>query len=392
MNVSIYRIHRTLCRDRFVRLLALTLICLHLTSTAALTDIRGIEKSDYFGTYEHFAPGIYGGTLPRVELLAGVLSHTSWMERRGPVGSGNKYFRELHAFFDPFKDHAAIKIAEQLTTMGFTYDAPPNFILSLSALPELEAENGYSDYLLRRARGKKRLENFRVALSQLSAESGFMVFYRNHASDYRDWVSASTVDFNAEKLTDWLEDFFGWSGEEFHLVFAPAMFRGGGYGANYTIDNRFIAYQVIRERGASTDLPDFGGSVNVEHLSLHELGHAFVNPSLKAHRELIDDLRLVDFYRKVEKQMKEQAYGTLSTFLNESVLRAVTALGYGDFAGNNEVEYHWSRREKARGFLLQDVIVESLMKYRSNRTEYPSFRDYVPALLKDINAARSELL
>lgn len=38
---------------------------------------------------------------PEMELLAGVLSQTTWIERRGPEGSGNEYYRALYEFFTP---------------------------------------------------------------------------------------------------------------------------------------------------------------------------------------------------------------------------------------------------------------------------------------------------
>ena len=375
-----------------VHILSFIVVFLLLPSDSSLAEVNGIEKSDYFETYRTFSEGIYGGTLPRVELLAGVLSHTSWMKRRGPKGSGNEYFKELHAFFEPHKDHSAIEIAEKLTKIGFTYDAPPKFVLSLSALPDLEVKDSYSDYLVGRARGEKQLEKFRIALKELSEESGFIQFYQDHAKDYRKWVNQCTADFGAKKLTAWLESFFGWSGEEFHLVFAPAMFPSGGYAAYHTINGKFIAYQVIREYGTSTNAPYFGTSDSIEKLSLHELGHAFVNPSIEAYADLVADYGLIDYYKKVEKQMQKQAYGNLMTFLNESVLRAVTAIGYGDFADSKKVQNEWSNREKSRGFLLQDVLVDSLLEYRTNRSQYPTFRDYVPVLLRDIANARSEFL
>lgn len=389
---EVYRIPTSINNERTLALLPLLIVFIVLISNSSFAQGTGTEISHHFGTYGAFSPSIYGGTLPRIELLAGVLSHTSWIDLRGPVLSGNAYFQELHTFFKPYKGHIAVRMAERLTKGGFAYDAPPNFILSLSALPELTAKNAYSDYLVGRAKGKNRLEQFRVALKNLSEESDFMEFYKSHAEDYKKWVNECTADYDAKGLTRWLESFFGWSGEEFHIVFAPAMFPGGGYAAHYTIDDKLTIYQVIREHGKSLYDPYFGTSSDLEALSLHELGHAFVNPSIEAYQDLINDYRLIDFYKKVEKQMQMQAYGSVNAFLNESVLRAVTAIAHGDFADNNDVQDQWSRSEKSKGFLLQDVIVTSLLTYRRERTQYVTFRDYVPVLLKVISDARPELL
>src|SRR5690554_1334825 len=84
---------------------------------------------------------------PEMELLAGVLSQTSWIEQAGPDGEGNEYFQMLQEFFSTYKDHQAVEIAQDLTNRGFTYDAPPAFMAHLGALPELELAHEYSDYI-----------------------------------------------------------------------------------------------------------------------------------------------------------------------------------------------------------------------------------------------------
>lgn len=62
---------------------------------------------------------VYVEILPRVELLSGVLTQTTWMKENGPYTNGNEYFRELEKFFSKYKDHPAIKIAQKLTDRGF---------------------------------------------------------------------------------------------------------------------------------------------------------------------------------------------------------------------------------------------------------------------------------
>jgi len=108
---------------------------------------------------------------PEMELLAGVLAQTSWITQRGPAGEGNEYYRALKEFFAPYGDHEAVKIAQELTNIGFTYDAPPGFVCHLGSLPELTLKHEYSEYLINRAKGRERLESFRLALRDLAAAS-----------------------------------------------------------------------------------------------------------------------------------------------------------------------------------------------------------------------------
>ncbi|MGB4251315.1 MAG: hypothetical protein WBK16_11530, partial [Limnochordia bacterium] len=109
--------------------------------------------------------------LPEMELLAGVLTQTTWMERRGPRGPGNEYYRALKEFFAEYQDHEAVSIARRLTERGFTYDAPPAFICHLGPLPELPLLVEYNDYLVERAGGRDVLEEFRLALVDLAEQS-----------------------------------------------------------------------------------------------------------------------------------------------------------------------------------------------------------------------------
>lgn len=327
---------------------------------------------------------------PEIELLAGVLSHTSWMERRGPQGTGNEYFRELQNFFANYKEHRAIKIAEKLTRKGFSYDAPPNFILSLGPLPKLKPTNGYSEYLLRRAGGRNHLESFRKELVKLAAESKFIDFYQKHRPFLEEVLKSCVRDFNGTKVITWLQEFSGSQGDEYHLVLAPALFRGGGYAATIdTRDGRKVIYQVIRENGISLKKPEFYETKDLEKLSLHEWGHSFVNPALGKHSPQVKSL--IDLYYPVETEMKRIAYGNLSTFFNEQVLRAVVILAIEDLYGKAEAQKHLEI-EQATGFYLTEFTLEQLRYYQKNRTKYPTFVDFVPYLLNCYEQKKKDLL
>lgn len=360
-----------------------------------LVVFQGVVKAD-----EVYEPvkltdtpqNVYVEILPRVELLSGVLSQTSWIKRRGPQGRGNNYYRELKSFFDQYKEHEAVKIAQNLTNKGFTYDAPPNYILSLGPLPELELENEYSDYLLRRAGDKQVLEDFRIALIDLAHQANFKSFFKDKRNKLLKDIDSTINYFDAKKVIDWERKFFGWSGDEFHLVFAPAMFPGGGYGATIAKGNgRKIVYQVIRENGSSITEPEFPTGTSLELLALHEWGHSFINPSVAKYNTLIDVLNLSDFYKPVKKIMRKQAYGSVETFFNEQLLRAVTILAVGDLYDeqlyNKRLTYNIEK-----GFYLTEFTIEQLKYYRNHRDEYKTFDEFIPYLFMKYNENQQDLL
>jgi len=152
--------------------------------------------------------GIRVEILPEIELLSGVLYHTSWRGYSGLEGKGNAYFRELNEFFKPYIKHGAFRIADRLTKKGFSYDAPPHFIACLGPLPDLKPVHGYDDYVVRRAGGRVKLEEFRQALSDLAGKSNFRAFWESHQEAYKRYLHETTGNFRAGMLVEWLSKFF----------------------------------------------------------------------------------------------------------------------------------------------------------------------------------------
>jgi len=311
------------------------------------------------------------------------------MNIRGPRGIGNEYFRELKNFFADYKDHQAIKLAEELTQKGFSYDAPPNFILNLGPLPNLEPVNGYSDYLLKRAGGYENLETFRKELVKLAAESKFIDFFQKKRPYLDEILKSSAKDFEAMKIITWLQEFFGSRGDRYHLIFAPAFFRGGGAATIEVKDVGKVIYQIIREKGVSIKEPVFGGKTELEQLSLHEWGHSFVNPALEQHRSQVDALK--DLYIPVMDKMKKIAYSGPKTFFIEQVLRAAVLIAVEDLYGKAEAHKNLAY-EQSIGFYLTEFTMEQLRYYRQNREKYPSFNDFIPYLLDSYEQNAKDLL
>ena len=354
------------------KMLAVVLTLLVILSTGVLAEVGGLVIS------------------PEMELLAGVLSQTSWIERRGPAGEGNEYFRALQRFFAPYKDHKAVKLAQDLTNRGFTYDAPPAFMVHLGPLPELELAYEYSDYLVGRAGKRERLEEFRLALRDLADTAKFMDFYDQWRPYLDEVVARYTTDFRPELLTAWLEDFFGWSASEFHLILTPSMFPGGGYGATVsTAEGEMLAFQIIREESVSSREPQFPSGPDLEQLTIHELGHSFVNPSLEAYPKRAAKLR--PLFKRVEAIMKNQAYTDERTFLNEQVLRGVEVLAAQEIYGEDTA---WAvlAYNTRRGFYLTEYVAEQLRYYHANRDQYPTFTDFVPYLYDRLDEYQEENL
>jgi hypothetical protein len=319
---------------------------------------------------------------PVLELLAGVQSQTDWVHGRGPQGRGTDYYIALQRFFAPYHDHEAVRISAELLKAGFAYDAPVAFVCHLGPLPDLALRMEYSDYVISRAGSREKLEQFRLALQRLAAESKFSAFLAQWQPKYDEWANTAAATFNRDEVVGWLCDFFRTDAAEFHFFLAPAMFPGGGYGVTTrSADGRTAAYQVIRDMSQGSDTePTFGlGEGELNALALHEWGHSFVNPAVDTVRGRVHEVNR--FYLPVASVMRQQAYSTTQTYLNEQILRAVTAIAVAD-TQTAAAAAAAIARDESRGFKMTSEISQYIrQEYLPNPDKYPTFAAFMPKLL-----------
>lgn len=335
---------------------------------------------------------------PRLELLTAVQLWTTWARpgQFGDIGErATPYMTKLKKFMKRFQKSDAVRISEFLLNSGFSFDAPPNLILSTrNGLAFDPPAEGYSSYLVERGQGETNLDDFLEALRKLAAKSRFDKFFEAHRGYYRQMTDRQAAFMKAERNSQWLHGWFGGSRERrFHCIFSPAMMPGGVYGATIVrreqgTDVTHI-YQIIRD--AERCAPAYLNS-----LTLHEFGHSFVNPAIG---DQVEKLRaatrrtLGKIFEPVRSRMEKMAYPELETFLNEAVVRAATiralfSLGDIDEAGVEKK----LQAEADRGFYCIDAVYLLLVEYESNRDKWPDFISYGPELLERLAANTDQLI
>ena len=321
--------------------------------------------------------------LPQMELLTAVQTQTSWAKRIERPGSEvNDYYIAVKEFMSKYKDNEAVRVCQELLDRGFSYDAPATFILYLGPLPDLDLVHEYSDYLIGRAGGREKLEEFRLALRSLAQEADFVDFLAQWEPKFRQWIDSVERATDLAKVARWWEDFTGISaGDEYHIVLCPAAFYNN-YGPRIRDEatGAMAAYNIAAARPGPGE-PSFGGGNNLEKLSIHEIGHSFVNPTFEPFADQLSSI--LPLYRIVESKMKEQSYPSVGIFLNEQVIRAAQVIAEGELYGpeNREASI---RRDESLGFHMTSFVVERLEEYAANRDKYLRFTDYVPVLLEQL--------
>lgn len=342
-------------------------------------------------------PGLVLEIDPRMELLAAVQAWTSWTT--DPRSDGHwspepsPYAQELKKVLSAFGDSPAVKQSQDLLkNRGFSYDAPPAFVLAGDRGLAFEPPaKGYSAYLVQRAGSREALDSWAAALRNLAAEAAFPEFFASHRSYYEGLFDRATQGLDAGPLAAWLREYYGFTEETvFHFVLAPTMMPGGGYGTTVVREEggRKVThvYQVIRdaERVSGHQLAG---------LTLHEFGHSFVNPSIGDQIPAAARPGLERLWSPVKDAMRAQAYTNLETFLNELVLRATTIRGQVQIglesAAGAEVLLN---SEVQRGFFPIREVYHELQDYEAHRDRWPRFHDFGPELLNRLANQSEKLL
>lgn len=347
---------------------------------------------------------------PRIEFLSGVQAHTSWVKgSRDPGTIPDRYNKHLADFFKPYENHPAVRVSKSLTRIGFTYDAPPGFILSTTnGAAMLPPSEGWSEYHSKRAGiffGRSRLNRFAVELSELYSMSNFEGFLQSHESDYQAWLHAAASSFDWARLTVWMEAFYSQSDLPtlYHFVLAPAMFPGGGYGYFFTEkdalgnDVRRHIYQIIRNSAATSiaaaaGAPPFPSAENLALLGLHEFGHSYVNPVLEnlVQSEPYKDA-FTSLFTPVAKQMREMAYPSMPVFMNELLIRAITIVGAEDLRlSSPQISEVLISYELDHSFYPVRFVIDTIKELRTKHGNQAVFADWLPELLDALAATASD--
>lgn len=329
---------------------------------------------------------------PRIELLSGVLLNSSWAEGPGaPEGRPSAYTRELKALLGPDSASMAIRNADALGKTGFAWDAPPHLVLATSGGLRLERpKEGYSAYLRERGHGSRNLDNYLSGLRAAASASAFDRFWLEHRDYYGSVLDKASAGLEAGKLADWLLAYYGAEGEyRFHYVLAPAMFPNGGYAAT---EDRREGGQRVRHVYQVVRMADRVSGKGLNALTLHEFGHAFVNPAIGDSIPPATRAGLETLFAPVASRMKDMAYSSVYIFLNELVLRACVIRGQVilGFATEDGADAALAREELQGFYPIREVYAE-LADYEAHRAGYGNFAAFGPVLLERLSARAGDL-
>lgn len=317
---------------------------------------------------------------PRIELLAAVQQYNQFYQQIGLITKREfPYKDEMREYFQPYADHEAVRLFNIMADSGFNFDGPPTAVLHLSKPPELAEVIPFDDYVVRRAKGRDRLEQFVAALRDFARVSYFEEFWQAHQSFYDSVVAAPRIEIADKNYAGILEDYYGVKQHGYYIVYAPIL-HDGGYGPRIAYpDGGYDVYQISGPSGVDGSLPVFGSSSSLRHTTMHEFSHSFVNPLTEKYAALVDSVAFL--FEPIEQRMRQKAYGNWHTCVNEHIVRAFTTRMRYRFDGQ-EAGDRTLQNEKDGGFVYIEPLVKALERYEANRDRYPTLSDFYPELMK----------
>lgn len=293
------------------------------------------------------------------------------------------YSDRVQARFSAFAGSDAAKRTKKLYGSGFSYDAPPGFMLYHSCPPELKCVQPYSEYLKGRGGGEKSLRSYRTALGRFAEESRFADFWAENQPFYRRFLDQFIHNvIHGVDVVGLLESYFNMTQTSFDVILCP-LFGDSNYGLRLSDpDGGLRTYALMAvsqtENGAMSLNPN-----RLLDVLLHEFGHSFVNPVVEQYPELL--VQGSDRYEPIREKMMAQAYTSWNIcvcehFVRAAVIRLVETIR-GPEAAENLIKY-----EERQYFGYIRPIVAKLREYEFLRDSTGiSYADYVPELLKVLN-------
>jgi len=180
---------------------------------------------------------------------------------------------------------------------------------------------------------------------------------------------------------DWFDRFFGAEpGARFNLVLS--MLNGGNcYGVRIALDGEREDLYCILGVWSTDDQGQPTFNKNMLATVAHEFCHSYVNPLVYQHEAQLRQAG-TQIYARVAARMREQAYGTWSTMMHESLVRASVVRYLRTYEGEQAARREIARQVDSRHFLWMPELVELLGQYEAQRQTYPDFASFFPRVIE----------
>lgn len=346
------------------KIFGIVLTTLTIFSLFSFNPLLGVEKKTIRVT-----------TDPRIELINVVQLMTGyWPMCRFDI----EYMNEAYEQFGPYWEHPVLRQYAMMWFMhGFSQEIPHALMLHLSDPPELQIKTTIPKYIVDRAGGDKKLNDFLDLIRDYAQKTRFMDFYDSHREFYRQHVK-KVSDFISDKdYIQTLENFFGPNRYSYSIILSPLVYEEG-YGINVSSQ----LYSIIGPSDGIEKQPIFDNPQSLSKQIYHDFSQSFINPLSSRNRDTI--LRHSKLYNPIWREMMNLGYHSWETSFNEHLIRSVM-IWISQEENGLEEGIKYLDDTYMQGFIYSDYLHELMLEYSQNRDIYPTYADYFPRILDAMN-------
>ena len=326
--------------------------------------------------------------IPEMELFQ-VICYLSG-QYRGITTLDFEYKSDVEQRFGVYRDHPAVTATKELIRHHYAENLIKAYILNdqfrddTTHLDLLHLENDSEPKGDRDAK-LRAIDGLREACRQFAHDSRFKEFYDKRQPYYRKKVREVETALEGLSVIAPREAFWGMKKDVYRIVIVllerdvhSCWFRNDGlWHSIYLLTPKFAIDNDAKF--GNSDVSNLGqGKLSaadyIYYGSGHEFGHSFLNPLTES---FADQINAIGF------DFRKSGQPTKVDFLNESILRAYTAYELGKH-GRADAAQMVVQSEQMNGYIYNDVVLQLLQHYDTNRGRYKRFDDFLPHLLAEL--------
>ena len=300
----------------------------------------------------------------------------------------SQYTHEIDSVFAPYKEHPVVQLARQYPQeSGIGYDAVAAYALHLTVTEDgnivfndIFAEGGDASFDRWTDQQKK---DFLEPLND---------FY--HTSHFHDWyvrqndlyarVEEAFNAVNQQVDYNWFSNYFGpQKGSTFRIVLS-LLVGPHNYGCSAQLKDGSNALSPVIGCCDMNESGDISYEAKVVlPIVIHEFCHHYCNPLNNQFWSLIDQ-SADEIFKEKEQQLRQSAYGSALTMMNETFVRA-SVIRYMKTHYPQINESALVKEEEKQGFILTQTLCNALKQYEQQRDKYITMSDYMPTYANFVN-------
>ena len=298
------------------------------------------------------------------------------------------YAHEVDSVFAAYKEHPVVQLARQYPQeSGIGYDAVASYGLHLTVtengdivLNDNFAEGGDASFDRWTERQKK---DFLEPLNDFYRTSHFHDWYLGK-KDFHAQVEEAFNAINEKVDYSWFSSYFGpQSGSSFRIVLS-LLVGPNNYGCSARLkDGSNALSPVIGCCQLDGNGEVYYNANAVLSIVIHEFCHHYCNPLNDQFWPLMSK-SAEKVYKEREEQMRQSAYGSALTMMNETFVRA-SVIRYMKIHYPQVDESALIKAEEEQGFILTQTLCEALKQYEQQRDKYATMNDFMPVYAQSVN-------